>query len=162
MSTKTNIKKLHSVIAIAQEEGNLKAIELRQQDGTTNLLWTKSSENGQLNFRAFAAKCGLSFKPMEHRSPESSRAVVVGFNSAGVAFYRISVPAVGEEETASIVKLQAETRLPLPPEQMEMAWRADQMRNGQVGFTVAAARKKPLEDFVENVRNFEPTKILLD
>jgi hypothetical protein len=162
MSTKTNIKTLHSVIAIAQEEGKLKAIELREQNGTTNVLWAKSSEDGTADWRAFAAKCGLSIESMAQRSPESHRAVVVGFNSAGVAFYRISVPAVGEEETASIVKLQAETRLPLPVEQMEIAWRADQMRNGQVGFTVAAARKKPLEDFVENVRNFAPTKILLD
>jgi hypothetical protein len=162
MSTKSNIKTLHSVIAISQEEGKLKAIKLKRQSGTTNVLWTKSSEDGAADWRAFAAKCGLSAELMGQRSPDSSRAVVVGFNSAGVAFYRITVPAVGEEETASIVKLQAETRLPLPPEQMEMAWRADQVRNGQVGFIVAAARKKPLEDFVENVRNFEPTKILLD
>ncbi|MHC4103834.1 MAG: hypothetical protein ACYSR9_02750 [Planctomycetota bacterium] len=162
MSTKTNIKTLHSVIAIAQEEGKLRAIKLQRQSGATNILWTKSSEDDTADWRAFAAKCGLSSELMGQRSPNSSKAVVVGFNSAGVAFYRITVPAVGEEETASIVKLQAETRMPLPPEQMEMAWRADQMRNGQAGFIVAAARKKPLEDFVENVRNFEPTKILLD
>ena len=162
MSTKTNIKTLHSVIAIAREEGKLKAIELERQSGAINVLWTKSSEDGGADWKAFAAKCGLSAEPMAHRSPDSHRAVVVGFNSAGVSFYRITVPAVGEEETASIVKLQAETRLPLPVEQMEMAWRADQMRNGQVGFIVAAARKKPLEDYVENVRDFVPTKILLD
>lgn len=162
MSTKTNIKTLHSVIAIAQEEGKFKAIKLQRHGGATNVLWTKSSEDGTADWKAFAAKCGLSAEPMAHRSPDSDRAVVVGYNSAGVAFYRITVPAVGEEETASIVKLQAETRLPLPVEQMEMAWRADQVRNGQVGFIVAAARKKPLEDFVENVRNFEPTKISLD
>ncbi len=162
MSTKSNIKTLHSVIAMAQEEGKLKAIELKLQNDTINVLWTKSSEDGTADWRAFAVKCGVPTEPMAQRSADGHRAVVVGFNSAGVAFYRISVPAVGEEETASIVKLQAETRLPLPIEQMEIAWRADQMRNGQVGFTVAAARKKPLEDFVENVRNFGPTKILLD
>ena len=162
MSTKTNIKAPHSVIAIVQEEGKLKAIKLQRQSGATNVLWTKSSEDGAADWRAFAAKCGLSAEPMAHRSPDSSSAVVVGYNSAGVAFYRITVPDVGEEETASIVKLQAETRLPLPAEQMEIAWRAGQRQNGQVGFIVAAARKKPLEDFVENVGNFEPTKILLD
>jgi hypothetical protein len=162
MSTKTNIKTPHSVVAIAQEEGKLKAIKLQRQSGATKVLWTKSSEDGAANWRAFAAKCGLSVDPMAHRSPDSHKAVVVGFDSAGVAFYRITVPAVGEEETATIVKLQAETRLPLPAEQMEIAWRADQMRNGQRGFIVAAARKKPLEDLVENVCDFEPTKILLD
>lgn len=162
MSTKSNIKTLHSVIAIAQEEGKLKATELREQNGMINVLWTKSSEDGAADWGSFAAKCGLSIEPMEQRIPDISRAVVAGYNSAGVAFYRISVPAVGEEETASIVRLQAETRLPLPPEQMEIAWRADRVRNGQAGFIVAAARKKPLEDFVANVRNIQPTKILLD
>jgi hypothetical protein len=88
--------------------------------------------------------------------------VVAGFNSAAMAFYRISVPAVGEEELEAIVKLQAETRLPLPAEQMEMAWRPGRMRNGQVGITFAAARKEQLQVFVENVRSFEPEKILLD
>jgi len=159
---KTNINNLQSVTAIIQEESKLKAIEVREQNGTTNVLWLKSSEGETEDWRAFASQCGLSAESTEQRSPDSSKAVVVGFNSTGVAFYRISVPAVGEEETASIIKLQAETRLPLPPEQMELAWRADQMRNGQAGFIVAAARKKPLEDFAENVRTIQPTKILLD
>jgi hypothetical protein len=162
MRTKSTIKVLHSVIAIAQEDGKLKAIELREQNGTINILWTRSSEDGTGDWRAFAAKCGLSVDPTGQRPPDSSRAVIVGFHSAGVAFYRINVPAAGEEETASIIRLQAETRLPLPIEQMEMAWRADKMRNGQVGFIVAAARKRPLADFAGNVRNFQPTKILLD
>jgi hypothetical protein len=162
MSTKSNIKTLRSVIAISQEEGKLKAIKLQRQSGAVNVLWTKSSEDGASDWGAFAAKCGLSAELTGQRSPDSSSAVVVGFNSAGVAFYRITVPAVGEEETASIVRLQAETRLPLPAEQMEMAWRAGQVSNGQVGYIVAAARKKLLEDFVGQVGNFEPTKILLD
>jgi len=162
MSTKTNIKTPHSVVAIAQEEGKLRAIKLKRQSGAKHVLWAKSSEAGGADWKAFADKCGLSAEAMSHRSPDSSSAVVVGYNSAGVAFYRITVPDVGEEETASIVKLQAETRLPLPAEQMEIAWRADQKQNGQRGFIVAAARKKPLEDFAENVGNFAPTKILLD
>jgi hypothetical protein len=87
---------------------------------------------------------------------------VVGFNSAAVAFYRIGVPAVGKEETAAIVKLQAETMLPLPAEQMELAWRLGQMRDGQVAVTIAAARREHLQEFVENVRDFEPARILLD
>ena len=149
MSTKTNIKTHHSVIAITQEEDRLKAIELRQHNGSTNVMWTKSSEESAA-MGTFAATCGLSVDPFAEQNPDSRRAVIVGFNSAGVAFYRITVPAVGEDETASMVKMQAETRLPLPVDQMELAWRADQMRNGQVGYIVAAARKKPLENFVEN------------
>lgn len=160
--TKTNIGTPRSVIAIAQEESKLKAIELREQKGGLRVLWTKSSEDTDTDWRVFAAECGLSVEPTAHIGADDNKAIVVGFNSAGVAFYRMSVPAVSEEETASIVKLQAETRLPLPVEQMELAWRADQMQNGQVGIIVAAARKKLLQGFVEDVRSFEPTKILLD
>jgi len=160
--TKTNIRTQRSVVAIAQDESKLKAIELREQKGALSVLWTKSSEDTDTDWRVFAAECGLSVEPRAHTGADSNRAVVVGFNSAVVAFYRISVPAVGKEETASIVKLQAETRLPLPVEQIELAWRADQMQNGQVGVIVAAARKKHLQRFVEDVRSFEPTKILLD
>ncbi|MCH7556468.1 MAG: PilN domain-containing protein [Planctomycetes bacterium] len=160
--TKTNIGTQRSVVAIAQEESKLKAIELREQKGILKVLWTKSSEDTDTDWRVFAAECGLSVDPTTHTGADDNKAIVVGFNSAGVVFYRMSIPAVGEEETASIVKLQAETRLPLPVEQMELAWRADQMQNGQVGIIVAAARKKLLQGFVENVRSFEPTKILLD
>lgn len=160
--TKTNIGTQRSVVAIAQEESKLKAIELREQKGGLRVLWTKSSEDTDTDWRVFAAECGLSVDPTTHLGADDNKAIVVGFNSAGVVFYRMIVPAVGEEETASIVKLQAETRLPLPVEQMELAWRADQMQNGQVGIIVAAARKKLLQGFVENVRSFEPTKILLD
>ena len=156
------IRTQQSVVAIAQEESKLKAIELREKDGTLEVLWTKSSKDAYADWRAFAAECGLSVEPKAHTGAESNKRVVIGFSSAGVAFYRISVPAVGEEETAAMVKLQAESHLPLPAEQMELAWRAGKMQNGQVGVTIAAARKEQLQGFVENVRSFEPAKILLD
>ncbi|HUU19886.1 MAG TPA: PilN domain-containing protein [Sedimentisphaerales bacterium] len=151
-----------SVVAIAQEESKLKAIEIREKDGTLEVLWTKSSKETYTDWRAFAAECGLSVEPKAYTGAESHKTVVIGFSSAGVAFYRISVPDVGKEETAAIVKLQAESYLPLPAEQMELAWRAGKTQNGQVGVTIAAARKEQLQRFVENVRSLEPGKILLD
>ena len=159
---KINIETPLSVIAISQEESEFKAVELRKKGGAFEVLWTKSSKGTDTDWRLFAAECGLSVKPTAHADVDGDRIVVVGFNSAGVAFYRIGVPAVGEEEIAAIVKLQAETQLPLPAEQMELAWRVGQMRDGQVGVTIAAARREQLQRFVENVRDFEPTKILLD
>ena len=102
MSIKTNIKALDSVVAIAQEEGKLMAIKLERQSGTTNVLWTKSSEDDAGDWRAFAAKCGISAEPMAHRNPDSSSGVVVGYNSAGVAFYRITVPDVGEGDDCHV------------------------------------------------------------
>jgi hypothetical protein len=156
------IRTQHSVVAIAQEESKLKAIEIREKDGTLEVLWTKSSKDAYTDWRAFAAECGLSVEPKAYTGVESDKTVVIGFSSAGVAFYRISVPDVGKEETAAIIKLQAESHLPLPAEQMELAWRAGKTQNGQVGVTIAAARKEQLQRFIENVRSLEPAKILLD
>lgn len=86
---------------------------------------------------------------------------VVGLDAAGVVFYRISAPAVGEEETAAIVRMQAESLLPLPAEQIEVAWRATPSRNGKVDVTIAAARKEYLQKFAGGVRDFRPRDILL-
>lgn len=149
-------------MAITQEETKLKAVELREKGGVFEVLWTKSNEGSDTDWRPFAAECGLSVELTTHPDADGNRTVVVGFNSAGMAFYRINVPVVSKEETAAMIKLQAETRLPLPVEQMELAWRADQVKNGQVGVTIAAARKEPLQRFVESVRSLEPEKIMLD
>jgi len=88
--------------------------------------------------------------------------VVAGFKTEGTVFHRTTVPAVGDKEIASIIGLQAETRLPLPPEQIELAWRADKQDDGQLGVTIAVARKEQLQKFVDSVRCFDPAKILLN
>ena len=163
INKKTNVGTWLSVVAITHQDNKHQAIELREKGKAIEVLWTKSSIDSNGDWRGFAAECGLSVEPTVRKKIKSDRTVVVGFNTEGVAFYRINVPVVGKEETAAMVKLQAETRLPLPAEQMELAWRADrQMKNGQVGVTIAAARKGPLQGFVGNVQSFEPTKILLD
>jgi hypothetical protein len=69
---------------------------------------------------------------------------------------------VGDKEIDSIVGLQAEMRLPLPPEQIELTWRADKLDDGQLGVTIAVARKEQLRKFVDNVQCFQPTKLLLN
>jgi hypothetical protein len=160
-SVKTQVSTKRTVAAITQEENKLRAIGLREKGGRYEILWAKSKD-GNADWRLFATECGLPTEPAAQISTDGNKGVVIGYNSAGVAFYRLNVPAVGQEETAEIVKLQAETRLPLPADQMELAWRTDQAKNGQVGVTLAAARKEPLKRFVENVRAIGPAKILLD
>jgi hypothetical protein len=159
---KINMENQLSVIAIAHEESGFKAVELRKKVGAFEVLWTKGSKGTDTDWRLFAAECGLSLEPTARSHVERDRIVVVGFNSTGVAFYRITVPAVGEQQTAAIVKLQAEAQLPLPAEQMELAWRLGRMQDRQVPVTIAAARREQLQGFVKNVCDFEPTKIILD
>ena len=151
-----------SAIAVAKDGSKLKAVKLSKQGGIFKVLWTKSSEAGDLDWRAFELECGLAAELAGQEKNNDDKMVVAGFDSAGVVFYRVDLPTVREEEIAAMVRLQAEARLPLPAEQMELTWRADQVRDGKVPVTIAAARKEQLKKFVENVRGFEPEKILLD
>lgn len=156
---KTNVETGSSVIAIVQEDDKLKAVEIRSGNGTFDLLWTRSSEG--TNWAGFAAECGISAEPGAQPA-ESEKLVVVGFHSAGAIFHRVTVPEVGPKEVASIVQLQAETRLPLPADQIELAWRADPPKNGQMGITMAVARREQLRRFIASIQSLKPGCILLD
>ena len=158
-------QKHQSVIAIAKTDDELRAVELREHNGAYEILWTKSSAAGETDWKAFAAECGLSTGPKEQTRFEGNgeKIVVIGFDSAGTAFYRLNTPAVEKKEIEAIVKLQAESRLPLPVEQMEFAWRTDRMiHDGQVAITMAASRKQNVQAFVDKIRDIQPAQILLD
>lgn len=148
------------VIAIAQEQGKLRAVKLTRRGRSVEVEWTRSTEGDQAQLGGFAGECGLS----DAAGAETADGVVavVGFDSSGMVFHHIDVPAVRQQELDAIVRLQAETRLPLPAEQMELAWRAGEVRDGRVGVTIAAARKEQLRDFADNLQGFEPAGILLN
>jgi hypothetical protein len=158
----TDNQSQQSVIAMAKTDERFRTVEIRRQNGIFKILWARCSEDSDTNWQLFADDCGLPIERTESTDSDDDRIVVVGFDSTGMAFYRISVPAVEDKEIAAIVKLQAETRLPLPAEQMELTWRANHTQNGQVNVTMAAARREQLRSFVEDVRGFEPNKILLN
>ncbi len=163
MSTNiTDVTAGPTVIAISQQENKLQAVSLRKHNGAFELLWAKSCDLTESTWRLFAEECGLSVQSTVKAQTDDDRIVMAGFGSEAVVFYRIEVPAVRGEEMAAMIELQAEARLPLPLDQMEMAWRAGPARNGQVPVTIAVARKLPLQNFVENVQRFKPDKILLD
>lgn len=151
-----------SAVAVSHEEGRLKAVELARHDGVLEVVWAKSSAAGDERWGLFAAECGLSVGTKERRRPSKNRVTVAGFGSTNVAFYRMDVPAVAEEETAAVVAMQAETFLPLPTDKMKLAWRSSPARNGEMAVTLAAAKRESLQGFVERVAEFEPNKILLD
>jgi hypothetical protein len=171
-NTFKKLSAVHSMacaIAMSQEESGLKAVEVTKLADTLEVLWAKSSRENDTNWRLFAAECGLSVglavlgTPYgEQQKTDGDKTTVIGFSSTGVAFYHIGLPAAKESEIKAMVGMQAETLLPLPVEQMELAWRAGRVRNGQVAVTVAAAKKENLRRFVENVRGLNPARILLD
>ena len=149
------------VVAIIKTDDEFHAVELRDQDGTAKVIWTRSSPAGKTDWQTFAAECGLSVDSTDFTLPHNDKIVVVGFDSAGTAFYRVNTPAVEDEEIEAIVKLQAESRLPLPLDQMELAWRK-KAKNGQIAITIAASRKQNVQAFVNKVRSIQPAQILLD
>jgi hypothetical protein len=157
---RTTVETGSSAIAIVQEDDKLKAVEIRSGNGTFDLLWTRSSADA--DWAQFAAECGVPTSSDGRLDDQSDKMVVVGFSSTGAIFHRVTVPAVGRKEIASIVQLQAETRLPLPGDQIEMAWRADPAKDGQIGVTMAVARKEHLRKFTASVQSIRPGRILLD
>jgi hypothetical protein len=159
-----NDQRQQAVIAIVQTDDQFRAVELQEQNGTLQILWVKTGETNETSWQTFAAECGLSAGSTEqaHSGNDSNKVVVIGFDSAGTAFYRVKTPAVEEKEIEAIVKLQAESRLPLPIEQMELAWRTSPAKNGQIVITMAAARKQNLQAFVDKVKGIQPAQILLD
>lgn len=152
----------NAVIAAARDDMRFKAVEVRRQDSGIEVLWTRSSPAENQSWSGFAAECGLApSTDRQARAPKKHSPAVIGLDSTGVAFYRISAPAVDEEETAAIVRMQAESLLPLPPEQIEVAWRSVPSNNGSADITIAAARKEYLHRFAGNVRDFRPRGIFL-
>lgn len=151
-----------SVIAAIKDDTQFKAVELRAQDDEVEILWARAVSSDDCNWSDFAVQCGVArdadVKGRSHRRDIIS---VVGLDSTAVAFYKIAAPAVSEEETASIVKMQVESLLPLPAEQIEVAWRTTKSTDGKMDVTMAAARCDHLERFFDSVRDWRPRHILL-
>ncbi|MBN2314762.1 MAG: hypothetical protein JXM79_12600, partial [Sedimentisphaerales bacterium] len=159
---KTEMDRPRSVVAIVKDDDRLKGVELRKQNGALEIVWTKSAEEAGTDWIRFSAECRLTPEQSESVGVDHRKRVIIGYNSAGTIFHHTTVPEVGEKEIASIVELQAESRLPLPTEQIEMAWRTDTMMGGEIGITMAVARKEQLQSFAQSVQSIRPEKILLD
>ena len=93
--------------------------------------------------------------------PYSAPAAVLGLDGGGVAFYRIEVPPVDDNQLDSIVRMQAESLLPLPADQMQMTWRAASAVDGKRSCSIAAARSDQLRRFVSDAGD-GVSQILLD
>ncbi len=145
----------HLVIAATKDDTAFKAVALRRLDSSVELLWNKRMPADGGTWSDFAAQCGLTAS-----ANSGAQATVVGLDSTAVVFYKISAPHVGKEETAAIVRMQAESLLPLPQDQIEVAWRSAPSSNGTVDITLAAARRDYLHRFALDVRAFEPRTIV--
>lgn len=150
----------HSVIAVMRDETQYRAVQVQRLDGIVRVLWNRSGAIETQTWSEFAAECGLT-TPAGQAHAVHREAAVVGLDSTAVAFYRISAPAVGADETSALVRMQAESLLPLAPDRIEVAWRKMPSTNGKVDITIAAARREHLVDFARLVRPFQPRDVFL-
>ncbi len=88
--------------------------------------------------------------------------ISVAVDSAPMAFYSIDLPAVKDARLESIVRMQAETILPLPISQMHLAWRAARPTEQGRACVIAAARKKTIGSLLESARDGGASMVLPD
>ncbi len=65
-----------SAIAIVQDGSKLKAVELSRQRGIFEVLWTNSSEAGDLDWKAFELECSLADEQTKKVEAADGRTVV--------------------------------------------------------------------------------------
>jgi hypothetical protein len=151
-----------SVVAIVQEENRLRAVEVQRGPSGLRVAWAKSTEPGQLDWTKFAAECGVTVGRSQAAVADPARTqLAIGLGPPGVAFYRLHLPVVAEEETDAMVRMQAETRLPLSADQMELAWRIVERGEEQMTVTLAATRRKHIQALVDQVRPLSPDRLVL-
>ncbi len=156
-----SVKTPHSVIAAVRDETAFRAVALRKRNEVVEVLWTRSMSAEEGSWERFAAECGLGAgSKASRREAQAGHVSVVGLDATAVAFYRIDAPNVGRDEIAAIVRMQAESLLPLPASQIEVAWRTASSTNGTTDVTIAAARRDFLHRFVEQVRTFAPQLVV--
>jgi len=144
---------------ITQQGSTLRAVALSADAGRCEILSAKQARLSETNWAQFAAECGIP-APLPRESTD--RKLIAGFDSSSVVFSRLEVPAVKDEDLAAMVKLQAESRLPLPADKMQLAWRVCRESAGKAVVTVAAGRTERLAKFIDAVRPAQPSAILLN
>ena len=147
-----------TVIAITREDNRFRAACLSQREGQVEIAWTKDSQAGEENWVSFARQCVL----LGGADSGHNGSVIIGYDSLGVVFYHFDLPAVSKDEIAKIVRLQTETKLPLPADQVEFSYRASALHNGHIPVIAAAARRQNLQGFVDSVKTVAPSRIMLD
>lgn len=147
----------HVVLAAARDDGRFRAVELRRRNDGVDVAWAKDMAADRGDWKAFADRCGLDpGNGAGSGGADHHGAAVVGVDSTAVAFYTINAPKVGSDEMDAIVTMQAESMLPLPSSQIEVAWRAMPSTNGTVDVTLAAVRRDYLRRFSNDVQVFVP------
>ncbi|MBE0536052.1 MAG: hypothetical protein IH624_10320 [Phycisphaerae bacterium] len=162
MSTATDNMTTSSVIAAAaslRAHGPYRAVMMKKDAAGLRLVWKKIDDGTACDFKAFVEQVLPSAASPANNG--STPAGVLGLDCADVAFYRIAVPPVPDQQLGPIVRMQAESLLPLPPDRMQMAWRAEAPHEGKRSCSIAAARSDQLSVFAGDVKG-KTSRIILN
>ncbi len=139
-----------SVAFTKTADGMCRGVRLETTSSGVKLIWKHSCESSSLDESLSSA--GLS---------RGKTHTVLGIDPAGVGFYNIEIPQVPEAQLDSIVKMQAETILPLPLDQMEIAYHCGRVIAGNCRVTIAAGRSAQLKNEVAFAKECKAANIVL-
>jgi hypothetical protein len=144
-----------SVTAMARQGREVRSVELRRKGRSLEILRFEQAETWPA-----LAKRAKVIDESGIRIRASHHPVVAGLDSVGVAFYRMTLPKVGLQETDAMIRMQAETRLPLGVDQMGLGWKTIDSSTSECVATVAAMRRN--SPAVTEVVALEPDHIILE
>lgn len=151
MKTRGNQHKKSSVVAFSQQSsGVIHVVEMKKSK--VHYARTIETDGQEDLIRRFAAARAIS------RREDS----VMGIDSGGIAFYRLEIPPVNDGQIPSLVAMQIEMMLPLPPDQMQVAFREDEIKNSARLVTVAVARKQGLKKHADFAQACQTSNIMLN
>ncbi len=136
MDQLSEIKVGLSVTAMARQARQVRSVELRRKGRSLELMHLEQADSWQA-----LARQAKVLDESGQRLRVVQREVVAGLEAVGVAFYRMTLPKVGPQETDAMVRMQAETRLPLSADQMGLDWKTIEVNDAERTAVVAAMRK---------------------
>jgi hypothetical protein len=155
MDQLSEIKVGLSVTAVARQAGQVRSVELRRKGRSLELVRVEQADSWQALARQakVLSESGQRLRIAHHE-------VVAGLEAVGVAFYRMTLPKVGPQETDAMVRMQAETRLPLNADQMGLDWKTVEVTDSERTAVVAAMRKN--SPGVNEAMSLEPDHIVTE
>ncbi|MBN1817358.1 MAG: hypothetical protein JW828_08350 [Sedimentisphaerales bacterium] len=128
--------------------GPYKAVMLRTVADDFEVVWHRISAE-ETDIGAFLSECTRDI-PSAEGMPAPLLAVAM--DSAMAAIYHLELPPVKENQLEGIIRMQAESLLPLPAEEMEMTWRVESGHEPTRAGTLLAARKDTVGSFLAKTR----------
>lgn len=158
METLSNFKMGLTVTAISRQGDTFQSVCVRRKARMFELLSMDGNQEHK-TWRSQGTSAGVldaSYK----RKRTAHHNVVLGVNSVGVMFNKLTLPKVGMPETQAMVRMQTETRLPLGADQTAMDWKTVFESDAQRIVTVAALRRN--SGTLNDMASLEPDRILLE